>query len=199
MAQHWKPFTWSQPGVQKGRDNEVQEVEFGTELTFSSHRVNFLLSLVAWVMKTQRKLSQFQMFDTECIWLSATSTCEWIQFLYLSNNMIWPCSSLSCRNLEYNPSTPFCHPSCWPTHCWTVFWHILEQFRGCCHLCQPLVFPRGYYCTRIMEVPNSFQTPPYHDICTEMAARNITLPPDTTQGTPLLSLPLPARSVLLQA
>lgn len=35
----------------------MQEVEIGTEITFSSHRVNFLLSLVAWVMKTQRKLS----------------------------------------------------------------------------------------------------------------------------------------------
>lgn len=57
FAQHWKPFTWSQSGVQKGRDNEVQEVEFGTEITFSSHRVHFLLSLVAWVMKTQRKQS----------------------------------------------------------------------------------------------------------------------------------------------
>lgn len=32
-------------------------MEFGTEITFNSHRVNFLLSLVAWVMKTQRKLS----------------------------------------------------------------------------------------------------------------------------------------------
>lgn len=44
--------------MQKGRDNEVQEVEFGTEITFSSHRVDFLLSLVAWLMKTQRKLSR---------------------------------------------------------------------------------------------------------------------------------------------
>lgn len=32
-------------------------VEFGTEITFSSHTVNFLLSLVAWVMEAQRKLS----------------------------------------------------------------------------------------------------------------------------------------------
>lgn len=42
-------------GGENGRERR-RGVEFGTEITSSSHRVNFLLSLVAWVMETQRKL-----------------------------------------------------------------------------------------------------------------------------------------------
>lgn len=45
------------PGRSTEGEGEQWGVEFGTEITFSSHRVNFLLSLVAWVMDTQRKLS----------------------------------------------------------------------------------------------------------------------------------------------
>lgn len=183
------PFTWSQAGVQKERDNEVQEVEFDTEITFSSHRVNFLLSLVAWVMKTQRKLSH-----SKCLILNLFGC---LLLPHVSESSLYIC--LTTRfGPEHSPSTPFCCPSCWPMHCWTVFWHTLEQLRGCCHLCQHLVFPRGCYCTWIMEIPNYFQTHPY-DIRTEMAAKNTTLPPNTTQATPPLSLPLPARSVLVQA
>ena len=45
------------PGRSAEGEGEQCGGEFGTKIILSSHPVDFLLSLVAWVMETQRKLS----------------------------------------------------------------------------------------------------------------------------------------------
>lgn len=137
------PFAWSQAGAQKGKDDGGGwRVEFGTGITFSSHRVNFLLSLVAWVMETQRKLSH-----SKCLILNIFG---WLLLPDVSGSSLCICLITQfgphlCSRLQAQSTSqpPACCPNCWPTRCRTFFWYLLEQLRGCRHLCQRSVFPRG--------------------------------------------------------